>query len=90
MADVVKWLRPRIVVPICVGSNPTIRPIFKLIGSTEPFFIFAPFILHVLIKFWTMSLLNTSTNIGKSFYLRDFNSITVLIIRIGSINANYK
>lgn len=29
MADIVKWLRPRIVVPICVGSNPTIRPIFK-------------------------------------------------------------
>ncbi len=27
MADIVKWLRPRIVVPIYVGSNPTIRPI---------------------------------------------------------------
>ena len=29
MADVVKRSRPRIVVPICVGSNPIIRPIFK-------------------------------------------------------------
>ena len=27
MAGVVKWLRPRIVVPLCVGSNPTTRPI---------------------------------------------------------------
>ena len=26
MASVVKWLRPRIVVPLCVGSNPTTRP----------------------------------------------------------------
>lgn len=41
-------------------------------------------------KFWTMSLLNNSTNIGKSFYLRDFNFITALTKRIGSINANYK
>ena len=29
MAGVVKWLRPRIVVPIYVGSNPISRPIFK-------------------------------------------------------------
>lgn len=29
MAGVVKRLRPRIVVPICVGSNPTARPIFQ-------------------------------------------------------------
>lgn len=29
MAGVVKWLRPRIVVPICVGSNPTTRPTKK-------------------------------------------------------------
>lgn len=29
MAEVVKRLRPRIVVPICVGSNPIFRPIFK-------------------------------------------------------------
>ena len=28
MAGIVKWLRPRIVVPLCVGSNPTTRPIF--------------------------------------------------------------
>ena len=27
MAPVVKWLRPRIVVPICMGSNPIRRPI---------------------------------------------------------------
>lgn len=72
------------------SSNDPLSAPFKFIGSAEPFFIFALFILHVLIKIWTMSFLNTSTNIGKSFYLRDFNSITVLIIRIGSINANYK
>ena len=29
MASIVKRLRPRIVVPICVGSNPTTRPIFR-------------------------------------------------------------
>ena len=29
MAGVVKWLRPRIVVPICVGSNPISRPILR-------------------------------------------------------------
>ncbi len=29
MAPVVKWLRPRIVVPICMGSNPIRRPILK-------------------------------------------------------------
>ena len=38
MADIVKWLRPRIVVPICVGSNPTIRPIIR-IRSFGSFFI---------------------------------------------------
>ncbi len=27
MAGIAKWLRPRIVVPIYVGSNPTVRPI---------------------------------------------------------------
>ena len=27
MAPVVKWSRPRIVVPICMGSNPIRRPI---------------------------------------------------------------
>ena len=30
MADIVKRLRPRIVVPICVGSNPIFRPIIKV------------------------------------------------------------
>ena len=30
MASIVKRLRPRIVVPICVGSNPTTRPIIKI------------------------------------------------------------
>ena len=30
MASVVKRLRPRIVVPICMGSNPIRRPIFKI------------------------------------------------------------
>lgn len=29
MAGVVKRLRPRIVVPICMGSNPITRPINK-------------------------------------------------------------
>ena len=29
MAGVVKWLRPRIVVPICMGSNPISRPILR-------------------------------------------------------------
>ena len=33
MAGVVKWLRPRIVVPLCVGSNPTTRPIKKQMTS---------------------------------------------------------
>ncbi len=28
MATVVKWLRHRIVAPVCVGSNPISRPIF--------------------------------------------------------------
>ena len=26
MADVVKWLTQRVVVPSCVGSNPIVRP----------------------------------------------------------------
>ena len=33
MASIVKRLRPRIVVPICVGSNPTTRPIKKQMAS---------------------------------------------------------
>lgn len=37
MAGVVKWLRPRFVVPIFVGSSPIIRPIKK-----------NPYILRVL------------------------------------------
>ena len=37
MAGIVKWLRPRIVVPLCVGSNPTTRPIYKT--SSEVFFV---------------------------------------------------
>lgn len=32
MAEVVKRLRPRIVVPICVGSNPIFRPILNLLS----------------------------------------------------------
>ncbi len=39
MASVVKWLRPRIVVPICVGSNPTTRPIKKTVTFVTVFFI---------------------------------------------------
>ena len=38
MAGVVKWLRPRIVVPICMGSNPISRPIYKLSFDMELFF----------------------------------------------------
>ena len=37
MAGVAKWLRPRIVVPIFVGSNPITRPIYKK-TSIEVFF----------------------------------------------------
>ena len=39
MASIVKRLRPRIVVPICVGSNPTTRPIKKLIANAISFLI---------------------------------------------------
>ncbi len=28
MVGIVKWLRQRVVAPLCVGSNPTIHPIF--------------------------------------------------------------
>ena len=38
MAPVVKRLRPRIVVPICMGSNPITRPIKK--DSKESFIFF--------------------------------------------------
>ena len=31
MAGIVKWSRPRIVVPICMGSNPITRPIFNIL-----------------------------------------------------------
>ena len=27
MVGIVKWLRQRVVAPLCVGSNPTIHPI---------------------------------------------------------------
>ena len=37
MAEVVKRLRPRIVVPICVGSNPIFRPILKEAHSESLF-----------------------------------------------------
>lgn len=33
MAGVVKWLRPRIVVPIYMGSNPIIRPTKEQIAA---------------------------------------------------------
>ena len=39
MASIVKRLRPRIVVPICVGSNPTTRPIKKTLALAKVFFI---------------------------------------------------
>ena len=39
MAGVVKWLRPRIVVPLCVGSNPISRPIKKTVTFVTVFFI---------------------------------------------------
>ena len=39
MAGIVKWLRPRIVVPIYVGSNPTTRPIKKTSTYVEVFCI---------------------------------------------------
>lgn len=28
MVGIVKWLRQRVVAPLCVGSNPTIHPIY--------------------------------------------------------------
>lgn len=34
MAGVAKWLRPRIVVPVFVGSSPIIRPIFPLVKES--------------------------------------------------------
>ena len=40
MASIVKRLRPRIVVPICVGSNPTTRPIKKQMASLLSAFLF--------------------------------------------------
>ena len=39
MADVVKWLTHWIVVPTCVGSIPTIRPMKKLSLEFQGFFI---------------------------------------------------
>ena len=39
MAPVVKRLRPRIVVPICMGSNPIRRPIKKTVTFVTVFFI---------------------------------------------------
>ena len=39
MAGIAKRLRPRIVVPICVGSNPTTRPIKYLITRVIRYFI---------------------------------------------------
>ena len=39
MASVVKRLRPRIVVPICMGSNPIRRPIIKKARSKASFFV---------------------------------------------------
>ena len=39
MADIVKRLRPRIVVPICMGSNPIIRPIKYLMAFVIRYFI---------------------------------------------------
>ena len=43
MAPVVKWSRPRIVVPICMGSNPIRRPIYnKLVVFMPAFVIFTP------------------------------------------------
>ena len=49
MADIVKWLRPRIVVPIYVGSNPTIRPIFL-----------SPPLSRAFLKFWRYIMLKAN------------------------------
>ena len=40
VAGIVKRLRPWIVVPLCVGSNPTVRPIYKKDLLIRSFFIF--------------------------------------------------
>ena len=34
MVGIVKWLRQRVVAPLCVGSNPTIHPI-KMLGYRQ-------------------------------------------------------
>ena len=37
MVGIVKWLRPRVVAPVYVGSNPTTHPILSLIGMRRIF-----------------------------------------------------
>ena len=44
MAGVAKWLRPRIVVPIRVGSNPTTRPSIKTL-SMRGFYIILKYLI---------------------------------------------
>ena len=58
MAGVVKWLRPRIVVPIFVGSNPISRPIFNIWEKRllkEVFFCCWIRTINLLRKFWVLS-----------------------------------
>nr|DAH12305.1 MAG TPA: hypothetical protein [Caudoviricetes sp.] len=62
------------------SNDPSPAP-FKFIGSTEPFFIFAPTTLCIN-KIVTMSLLNNSTNTSKSFYLRGLRFTYAFYCRI--------
>lgn len=50
MAPVVKRLRPRIVVPICMGSNPIRRPIFIRESFIDSFFIDKDFTMQFIDK----------------------------------------
>ena len=48
MADVVKWLTQRVVVPSCVGSIPIVRPIKNQIAPKGAFFYVLGLFLYVL------------------------------------------
>ncbi len=65
MASVVKWLRPRIVVPICMGSNPIRRPILSLKSV-----LFVRIFIIYLSKRIAMSRLSERIeNFNKSFQI---------------------
>lgn len=76
MAPVVKRLRPRIVVPICMGSNPIRRPIFKnsKIHKSLKRLFYCYYYLWAIIKkvrakciFWGISIMAGSCIIWESW-----------------------